>query len=299
MKVSIIGTNGFLSNAIAEYANSKGWSLYAYGYAKPQSELHFEYYKEIDLLESDLDYSLLADSDIVVYAAGAGIQSNINEDYRSIYALNVTVPISICNELKKINYEGTFVTFGSYFELGERIDNEKATEKDVIDAISQSSSDYVLSKRLLTRFVVGYHHNYTHWHFILPTIYGVGENPQRLIPYTINAIRNKQTLNFTAGSQIRQYLHVSEVPFVIDVAINKEMSSGVYSIAGAETMSVREIVSLIHSYFDLPVPNNCFGNAMRTDEKMKYLALDGTKLYKEIGFVAKEKMYDRLKDYCI
>ena len=41
---------------------------------------------------------------------------------------------------------------------------------------------------MLTRFVSAYAHEFIHWHFIIPTIYGPGENVKRLIPYTIQSI---------------------------------------------------------------------------------------------------------------
>ena len=35
MKISILGTNGFLSTAIAKYANEVGWTLNMYGLDAP------------------------------------------------------------------------------------------------------------------------------------------------------------------------------------------------------------------------------------------------------------------------
>ena len=35
MKISILGTNGFLSTAIAKYANEAGWALDMYGLDEP------------------------------------------------------------------------------------------------------------------------------------------------------------------------------------------------------------------------------------------------------------------------
>ncbi|MCS2389276.1 hypothetical protein NXV57_19075 [Bacteroides thetaiotaomicron] len=58
-------------------------------------------------------------------------------------------------------------------------------------------NDYTVSKRMLSAFVSSYKHEFTHWHFYIPTIYGVGENPKRLIPYVITAIRNGEELHFT------------------------------------------------------------------------------------------------------
>ncbi len=296
MKVSILGTNGFLSTAIAKYANLAGWSLDMYGLDEPQSHSYDNFYK-VDLMDSELDCSGLVDSDIIVYAIGAGIQANLKEGFNLIYNLNVTVPVSICNKLKELNYKGCFITFGSVFEMGEIGEERFFTEEDILTSICAAPNDYTVSKRMLSNFVISYKHDFTHWHFYIPTIYGAGENPKRLIPYVINAIRNNEELHFTAGDQIRQYLHVSEVPRMIEQAYERKLTSGLYNIQGKETLTVRDIVTNIHEVMGRIVPEGCFGSVQRADVKMKYLALDGSKLRKAIGFKPTIHIVDVIETY--
>ena len=278
MKISVLGTNGFLSSAIGKYANEHGWHLDMYGLVAPDS-VHYDKFFEINLMDRDLDCAMMLDSDIIVYAIGAGIQSNLKEGADLVYALNVTAPVNICNKLKSLDYKGAFVTFGSYFELGESDLKHPATEEDIIRASAPAPTDYVISKRMLTRFATSYKHEFTHWHFILPTIYGPGENPKRLIPYTINAIRNNEDLHFTSGEQVRQYLYMGDVAELLDTAYSKSLASGIYNIAGHETMSVQEIVMTIHKSFKKTIVKGCFGELQRSDTSMKYLVLEGQKLY--------------------
>lgn len=294
MKVSILGTNGFLSNAIAKYANEHYWQLDMYGLESP-NRVKYDHYYPINLLDENLDCSTMLNSDIIIYAIGAGIQSNLNEGADLIYALNISMPIAICNKLKTLNYRGTVVTFGSYFELGETTSHEPATEDDILHANANAPSDYAVSKRLLTRFVDSYKHNYTHWHFILPTIYGPGENPKRLIPYTINAILNNEELHFTSGEQVRQYLYVGDVANVLHAAFKQSAPSGIYNIAATEIYSVREIVEMIHDHFQLTMSEKCFGDVVRADVGMKQLVLNGNKLKSiigEYGFIELKNMIE-------
>ena len=277
MKISILGSNGFLSNAIGRYANAHGWKLDMYGLEKPEG-LRYDAFHEINLMDKELDCTSMLDSDIIVYAIGAGIQYNLNEGANLIYALNVAAPMEICSNLRTHDYKGIFVTFGSYFELGEASMEHPATEFDIINALAPAPTDYVVSKRVLTRFVASYKHDFTHWHFILPTIYGPGENPKRLIPYTINAIKNGEELHLTSGNQVRQYLYVDNVASVLASAYEASLPSGIYNIEGTDTFSVRQIVELIFASFNHPLPDNCFGEIERFDEGMKYLSLDGIKL---------------------
>lgn len=296
MNVTILGTNGFLSRAIAIYCNEKGYPVNMYGLDEPVGHKYGTFNK-VNLMTEDLDINVIGKSDIIVYAIGAGIQSNLREGNDLIYNLNVTAPVRICNALKAGGYKGIFVTFGSVFEMGETKEQRFFTEEDIMTSLAAAPNDYTVSKRMLTKFISSYKHDFTHWHFIIPTIYGVSENPKRLIPYTINAIKNDEELYFTAGDQTRQYVHVSEVPRLIDMAYAKNLPSGIYNIEGKETFTVKEIVCLIHEVLGKDVPSDCFGSAQRADVGMKYLALDGKRLKDAIGFKAMDKLEDVLKEY--
>lgn len=296
MKVTILGTNGFLSKAIAVYCNSKGYPLNMYGLSEPKGH-SFDSFHQINLMTEEPDYADLAQSDIIVYAIGAGIQSNLKEGNDLIYSLNVTAPVKICNALKTAGYKGCFITFGSVFEMGATKEERFFTETDVLTSTCPAPNDYTVSKRMLSRFVDSYKHDFTHWHFFIPTIYGEAENPLRLIPYTINAIRNNEPLHFTAGDQTRQYIYVDEVPRMIDMAYSKQLLGGIYNIEGKDTLTVREIVTAIHRHFGKTVPDDCFGSTQRADTGMKYLALDGTKLKEAIGFEASISLTDVIDRY--
>lgn len=296
MKYTILGSNGFLSNAIGKYINNNGWDLDVYGLDEPAG-IKCDKFIKCNLMDAELDCSPLIDSDIIIYAIGAGIQSNLKEGFNLIYNLNVTAPVSICNKLKELDYKGTFVTFGSVFEMGETKEAHFFTEEDILTSTAPVPSDYVVSKRMLTRFVTSYKHDFTHWHFIIPTIYGAGENPKRLIPYVVNAIKNSEELHFTAGDQTRQYVHVTEVPRLLETAIEKKLPSGMYNIEGEETLTVKEIVELIHREMGKEVPDGCFGSVERSDVGMKYLALKGEKLYNLIGYKAKVSIIDVINHY--
>lgn len=296
MKISILGTNGFLSTAIAKYANELGWNLDMYGLGAPVGHKYDNFYK-INLMDAELDYSSLTDSDLIIYAIGAGIQANLKESFNLIYNLNVTAPVTICNKLKELDYRGRFVTFGSVFEMGETTEERFFTEEDILTSTCPAPNDYSVSKRMLSAFVSSYKHEFTHWHFYIPTIYGAGENPKRLIPYVINAIRNGEELYFTAGNQTRQYVHVSEVPRMLAMAVEKNLASGIYNIQGKETLTVKEIVTEIHHAMGKEVPNGCFGSVQRADVGMKYLALDGKKLRENVGFNASINIVDTIDNY--
>jgi nucleoside-diphosphate-sugar epimerase len=295
MQISIIGTNGFLSNAIVSYFLLKDYKLHMYGRKKPNHP--FASFTLLNLPDEQPDYSKLYSSDFIIYAVGAGIQSNLKESCQLIYDLNVTVPVEICNSLKENNYKGIFVSFGSVFEMGIAQEARPFDETDILTSLAPAPGDYVISKRMLSRFIQAYKRDFTHWHFILPTIYGELENPARLIPYTIDAIKDNKPLSFTNGNQTRQYIYVNELPYIIQLAYDKKLPDGIYNIEGNETLTVRQIVKLIHDVFGQQIPDDCFGKAIRTDTGMHYLALNGQKLNSFIQFKPTHKIEDILKKY--
>ena len=296
MKISILGSNGFLSTALARFANEKGWALDVHGRREPEGYRCDNFFK-IDFAETKVDSRMLLDSDIVIYAVGAGIQANLKESAELIHKLNVEVPKDICRQLDELDFEGRFVTFGSVFEMGETTERHSFTEEDILNSTCPAPNAYTVSKREFSRFVSSETYGFTHWHFIIPTIYGTGENPKRLIPYTVGAIRQNAPLHFTAGDQTRQYLHVSEVPKIIEKAFERKLSGGIYNIEGCETLTVKGIVTKIHTLLGKDVPTDCFGSVERADVGMKHLALDGSKLRKAIGFKASVRIEDVIDTY--
>lgn len=81
------------------------------------------------------------------------------------------------------------------------------------------------------------------------------------------------------------------------MAYEKNIPSGIYNIQGKETITVKEIVTLIHKVLGKKVAEGCFGSAQRADVGMKYLALDGSKLETAINFVATIRLEDIIKRY--
>lgn len=269
----------------------------SYGNNEPVSH-QFKAFHKINLLHDKIDYKKLAQSDVIIYASGAGIQSNVKQSYEAIFELNTFLPIKICKELSDNNYQGFFVTFGSYFEIGNNSQSKQFTELDIANSIHEVPNDYCVSKRLLTRFANSSAFTFNHLHLILPTIYGEMEGKHRLIPYTISSIKENRPMQFTSGKQVRQYLFVGDVPKIIFELIAKKME-GIYNISGTETHSVREIVEMICDFYGLPTDDKIFGTAERYDIGMQNLQLDSSLIKNRLpniqytSFLESLKLYDQ------
>jgi len=296
MRISIIGSNGLLSDSIGHFYGTPDNYLELYGLAEPKRHAYNEFHR-IDLMRDEFNYPQIKESDIIIYAVGAGIQSNMYEPPDVIYNLNVHIPIKVCCFLKSIDYSGVFVTFGSYFEIGENNEDKSYTEEDILFSMNKVVNDYSISKRLLTRFSSSFSSSFKIWHLILPTIYGENESKHRLIPSTLKALDNNLNIRFTSGEQIRQYIYVGEIPVIINLAVEKKLPHGIYNIMGNETLSVKDLVSILFDCNKKKLPESVFGGESRADTGMKMLKLDGNKLQKIVDYTPAHKIIDVYDKY--
>lgn len=278
MNIHLIGSNGSLATSIGKYCNSKGHHLNVFGRSMPKN-YQYDQFVSLDLLKDSLDNPELYQADVLIYAAGAGVQSYLYESENQIYRLNVEVPIKLHQQLSQTSIGGAIlVTFGSYFEIGENSENRSFSENDLLLSMRRVPNAYCISKRLLSRYFSSVSDKASFLHFILPTIYSEYEDQNRLIPYMLRAIKNGEKLSFTSGEQVRQYLYVDEVPRMIEDALYRHISSGIYNIEGNETLSVKQIVCMLLEAYGIQPDVGMFGTAQRQDEGMKILRLDGSKL---------------------
>lgn len=273
MIISIIGTNGLLANEIGLFCNKNNFTVISYGRKRPSIH-EFHEFIILDLEKDVIDIDKLSESDVIIYASGAGIQSNVKDSFESIYNLNTYIPINICTKLNSLQYQGIFITFGSCFEIGNNSEPIQFSENEVASSMLNVPNDYCVSKRLLTRFVSSSTLSFKLIHFILPTIYGEKEAAHRLVPYMINSIKNKETMQFTSGKQIRQYLYAGDVPRII-FGLLPLVNHCIYNLSGVETYSVRDIVEQVCEFYHLQTNDDLFGKAERADAGMQNLQLDG------------------------
>ena len=292
MKISIIGTNGMLSVAFTKYYYGKeGLTVDVYGLDAPKNYGYDNFYK-VNLLNDKLDYKTLVESDVIIYASGAGVQAALHTDSNLMYALNVNIPIEITIQLKKHKYNGVYVSFGSYMEIGLNDEDGKAfTEEEVICSNLPVTNDYGLSKRLYGRYMKDFSGDFIFYHFILPNMFSEDDLKAgtRLVPYTLQYLQDyregkyPQSPSFSAGIQTRQFITIEEMIKTVDKAIAKKITSGIYNIGGGEFLSIRNLIERLFSIYNVPCEDVFFGKEIRRDGDIRSLRLDGTKLEAELG----------------
>ena len=304
MKIAVIGANGMLSVALTKYFMVKdGVTVDVYGLDAPKGYECDNFY-QVNLLRDKLDYDKLCSADVIIYASGAGVQAALSTPSELMYALNVSAPIDITIQLKKHDYRGVYISFGSYMEIGLNGEDGKAfTEDDVICSSLPVTNDYGLSKRLYGRYMKDFNAVFTFYHFILPNMFSEDDLKPgtRLVPYTLqylqdyNAGKNPQTPSFSAGLQTRQFITLEEMILTADKAICKHIASGVYNMGGGEFLSIRNLIERLFAIYNVPCKDEFFGQEVRRDGDIKSLCIDGSKLMKELGELPNAKIEDIFK----
>lgn len=294
MKIAIIGTNGMLSVALTKYFyNQPNTMVDVYGLDVPNGYEFSNFYK-INLLSDVLDYEKLMLADMIIYASGAGVQAALKTDSSLMYALNVNVPIEITLQLKKQGYNGTYVSFGSYMEIGLNNENGKAfTEEEVVCSPLPVSNDYALSKRLYGRYMKDFSADFKNWHFILPNMFSEDDFKPgtRLVPYVLKYLQDftagrlTEPQTYSSGTQTRQYITLEEVMQVISKSIEKDIPSGIYCIGGGEFLSIRNLIERLYALYGVECKDEYFGKSVRRDGDIKSLRIDGSKLKAAIDYL--------------
>ena len=217
---------------------------------------------------------------------------------------NMNVPIEMTLQLKKHDFKGIYLSFGSYMEIGLNDEDGKAfTEDEVICSTLPVTNDYGLSKRLYGRYMKDFSADYTFYHFILPNMFSEDDLKPgtRLVPCTLqylqdyNAGKNPQTPRYSAGLQTRQFITLEEMILTVDKAIYKKVPSGIYNIGGGEFLSIRNLIERLFEIYEVPCKEEFFGQAVRRDGDIKSLCIDGSKLMNELGYLPNSKIEDIFK----
>ena len=304
MKIAVIGSNGMLSIALTKAFMADGHTVEVYGLDAPNGYKCSRFH-QCNLLTDPLDYDTLLQSDIIVYASGAGVQAALSTPSILMYSLNVNVPIEITLQLKKRDYKGIYVSFGSYMEIGlNDEEGREFTEEEVVCSALPVTNDYALSKRLYGRYMKDLIADYTHWHFILPNMFSYNDKEPgtRLIPYVLQYCReyrqgvNPENPSFSAGTQTRQYILLEDIKNVIFKAVKANLVSGIYNIGGGEYRSIRSFIESLFTAYGVPCKDEYFGKSARRDGDIKSLRIDGSKLNNAIHYLPTATMAQILCD---
>lgn len=277
-KIAIVGCNSFLArNFVESYGNENFFYLYGRTLHHSYDALVNYKYIEFNYPSNTLNLDDFLNYDVIIYAAAGGVQANLHESNLITYQINTFFPIELVNYMEDHNFKGKIITFGSYFEIGGNDKSSPFDEESLVFASGSIPNSYCDSKRLLTRFYSNKQFNVTWYHLILPSLYGPGEDENRLIPYLINSLKEKKKPRLSSGEQIRQYIYISDLVNLISLLIDQDIKADLYNVAGLDLpLSIKALVARIFDMLEIERPEN--QPIATRDQQMLYLALDDFKI---------------------
>jgi nucleoside-diphosphate-sugar epimerase len=296
--VAIIGSTSFLASKLIERLAKENVEIKLWNRNPSKNEFPFNYPSSIP------DVQKLTSFDYIFYVAGAGVQSSIKPSYEELYGVNTTMPIQLIAKLRDLKFKGTFISFGSYFELGKTKTLTAANEEDILYSNAPAFNEYCKSKYLLSQFIqmqLNYELSFSLLHFIIPNMYGKGENENRLLPYLVKNIKQKSPLNLSHGTQLRQFLHVDDISsFLCKKVQEDKFVSGIYNLGSEHIMSVAALVQStvnLAEQLGYELPEIEFGKVERHDAQASYLALDDQKAKTKMGWKPNKELEESIKEY--
>jgi dTDP-glucose 4,6-dehydratase len=125
-------------------------------------------------------------------------------------------------------------------------------------------------------------------------VFGPRQDDRKIIPAIKRAQNGGKMLELhNGGSGYRQFIHVSEIPPIISMLL--ERGNRTYNITTNEGMTVSELLAQAHYLTGKPVPCK---EGKRSGMDVRY-EMDGARLHTEFGWNPTKKFIEHLKEYLL
>lgn len=123
-------------------------------------------------------------------------------------------------------------------------------------------------------------------------LYGPGEAPGRLVPAVARAVLAGEVAETTAGTQVRDLLHVAEVAAAFAALVDSDVT-GPVNVASGEPHELREVIQLVAQLAGRPDLVRLGARPMREGEPERIVA-DVARLRDEVGFQPRTGLHEGL-----
>ncbi|TGE07692.1 NAD-dependent epimerase/dehydratase family protein [Hymenobacter fodinae] len=295
MKIAIIGASSFLASYLIDTLG-QGHTLTLFSRTTPGVGHAFV---PFSVPEQPLDPATLLGQDVVIYCAAAGVQAKTPEEKSITQEVNAVLPIRLLAYLEEHKWQGKWISFGSFWEIGTNEEMRGFTEEEIVRSERPVPNLYCESKRMLSQYIALPSVGVLAYHLILPTIYGVRENPNRFIPYIIRSLQEGTTPKLSAGQQVREYIHATDVASLVDIIVTGSYPAGIYNASNGERFKMADVAQLLFGLFEQDA-TPALGTLETRDESMPVLLLNYDKVWSTIPeWNAKVSLKKGIKEYLV
>lgn len=255
MKILITGYSGFIGGYLQKRLENSEHELILVDITNGVDICDWDQLKDID------------EVDVIVHLANLSFVPASYENPKRFYETNY---LSTLNMLELCRLRNARMIFFSSYVYGQP-EYQPIDEQHPIQAFNP----YAQTKVICESLCQGYNRD-----FKVPVtifrpfnIYGVGQNPDFLIPSIIQQAKNGRII-VKDDRPKRDYIHVSDIVEAIVAAIqnnNVDTQNNTYNLGTGISFSVKEIVDIVRGFFNMEIDYLCT-NEFRPNDVMDTIA---------------------------
>lgn len=246
MRLAVTGTTGFLGRHLAAAAVARGHQVRALvrpGRAAPDGVEPVAG----DLADAAALSRLVDGAEAVLHLAALGVQSR-DRDWSRLVEVNVAQPLALAEAAARAGV-GRLVVAGTVLEYRGhgRLPDAPAPLPALCgeDSPAEASDPYGATKAaggLLLRARAA-ELGLPWWYLRLASLYGPGDDAQKLLPGALQAARAHRPFEMSGGEQVREWLHVDDaVATLLAAAAAPPQGGELVNVGTGEGVALREVV---------------------------------------------------------
>jgi nucleoside-diphosphate-sugar epimerase len=247
----VTGATGFIGSALVRRLLSQGIQTYCLLREKPRNHSALETLRGAEVVQlasfrtPELKRCLMEFSaDVIFHLASSGV-SQEDRDPEALLDGNVgllarLVLAAADFQPKLLIHAGSCSEYGPPLSEGAQFTERQPLKPTSLYGAAKAASELygnALAAGMGLPFVT----------LRLFGVFGVGEGPQRLIPYLIERLRRDEPVDLTAGKQVRDFLYVEDVVEAFMLAAGDGMLAPyeAYNVCSGQPVRIREIGELV------------------------------------------------------
>ncbi len=246
--VLVTGATGFIGRALVNYLLQAGARVTCL--VRAHSLPQFPENKSLSLLVVDsftpenVRLVLAKKSfEYVFHLAAYGVNPQQVEPLEMLHS-NVDATIALLAEAKNWPLKG-FIYTGSCAEYGVIPQSQLVDEDHVLKPVTLYGASKAAAGTYALAFASQYQLPFVYLRLF--GVYGPGEAQYRLMPYLIDLLSKKQSVDLSPGNQVRDFLYIDDViqALITAALLQNNLTQRIYNICSSIPVTIREIAQSI------------------------------------------------------
>lgn len=293
MKAVVTGATGFIGTALVEELLTQGYDIIAV--VRDIKSISSKWLEDsrIEVVEYKVETLSAMKADVFFHFAWKGTagdsRADVNIQLDNAKLACEAVTLAKAMGCKRFIHAGSLM---SYEVLNGFASEDYLPAKSRVYSISKLTAEY-MSKTIAVAEQIEY------VNVIISNVYGVGERSTRFINATVKKMLANETIPLTAGTQVYDFIYVTDAVKAIILVAEKGQNLGNYYIGNSNQIQLREFVKRMYKVLDSQ-SELLFGAVPMEAIVLDYKELNTTRLESELGFVPEvsfEEGIKRLSDW--